>query len=821
MSDANRELFAKYGYNIDDLTPQEQFQIKGEIKEKEKQLKQGIKEKEKQLKKGIKDENKKLNEFLNGVDEDVSSMISAGEDANKEVMKTAENPPIIFGESSADAQKRYEEEIIKKLNDVFNANRKETDISMKEYFKNNIDKYYDIVREVEKMPEGHEKRAKKKRLQEFIAYRPIDVDKFQPAGQTQQQQNGGDGGTQQENDDGKPQTSQKEDEDNNWSGLSFNGIPTQEDIDDAYSLAREGLSKEKKSAQQFYSRIFSVPEWFPKGLDEFREAKRKYTAKYVYDKKSGKYEKGKGSYAGTWDGETSFNPDTKKFELNEKSPAVAKKEMKLAKQVVDGIEGDIDKLETSIEEQEKALPEWGALSDKEKGEYVKRAENQQAEMRQKINRDFISLINQTEENGRNITPKEFWDKINDSDIDFVSQGKYKTKEEAINAEQGNYDKALDELKKQANNVMNTSPKELAEQIYDDEKYTKTFDPIQNKYVIDAQRDAINALKNGNLADANKEVDRLQKVFEETQEKFQSDKENYRAAKRKLIKENAGDIARNIWLIIDLVTTMNRNMARMVPQGKYSPNLGNFETPALFQDYAEQLKGIRETYNKANEKALMNNIDLEALRGKGAIDAQSSMYALLPQRYKNYIDNEAYIKRAWTDEAVKEALLKAQQELNIDFEDTVAKNNFLRNIRWAGGIWNGLSAEEQKNYYMLNVALAENKDKIALGAMKSLLVGTDKDKWETVLENIGKSGLNSIKSNEDKIRWMNNIDIIQGCIECVDKAALTAEDILGLVQGAVNPLKWLDKMGKNIKDTEKAEEIKKRLREEKVEKGAKK
>lgn len=620
----------------------------------------------------------------------------------------------------------------------------------------------------------------------------------------------------------------EEKEKDGWSGLSINGISTQEDIDNAYNLARKELSKEKKSAQEFYSRIFSVPEWFPKGLDEFREAKKKYTNRPVYNKDTGKYEMGEGA-----------------------SPIAAKKELNIAKQVVDGLTKDVKNTEKSLEENTKRLDElseskrqtsgnWEDLPDDIKETYRDKANKFISDNRQRLNQEATQLINSAYskggDKGKELVKKykeKYGYEPEDTSVNITSPKELADLDKIIynlsDSERDEFERLYsglqDSLKRQWDLLTDYGDNDnLAKEYFEKDRgeleksglTDDTYDPTQNKTVFNVQKETVDklgetldAIKNGDLKDANEKVDELKSAYEQSKEQQKIDMQEYSAAKRKLIKENAGNIARNVWFIIDLVTTMNRNAARLMPQGKYSPNLGNFETPALFQDYAAQLQGMRETYNKANEKALMNDIDLETLRGKGAVDAQSELYKLLPQRYKNYIDNEAWIKRAWTDAEIKKALMTAQQELNIDFEDKVAKNDFLRKIQWSGDVWNKMSPEEQKNYYMLNVALAENKDKIALGAIKYLFAGTDKDKWGTVLENIGKSGLNSIKSDEDKIRWLNDIEIIQGCIDCVDKAALTANDIGELFQGAINPVKWLG--GKKITNPDKAREIAEKLK----------
>ncbi len=416
------------------------------------------------------------------------------------------------------------------------------------------------------------------------------------------------------------------------------------DVREELNAIDKSMEKEQQTGHKFYSRIFSVPEWFPKGLDEFREKKRELTDKPVYDKKSGKY-----------------------IRNTTGEMATAKAEQKMAEDALSGMENELRKMYVGVSDIQK--------EQKQADKAMKEAEEVGKENYKEYVKDVI------QDKDRKTEPVFVKDKE-----DFINEAK-------IDAGLATYDPTTGETHS-----------------YDENKKT-------TKELIQDQKAAIDAIKNGDLKDANDAVNNL--------------KEEYRAAKRKLIKENAGDIARNVWFIIDLVTTMNRNAARLMPQGKYSPNLGNFETPALFQDYAEQLKNMRDSYNEANKEAAVGKVKLGLERGSEANKAIGEYYKNLADKDKDIFDlsvqtekdrRQAMIRimenkeTGRFDNDLKKDYIKfymdthknTQASLQQMLNDIDSVNTFINRPRWLSG----LDKEQQQNWWYYNQATSPNtKDQI--------------------------------------------------------------------------------------------------------------
>lgn len=357
------------------------------------------------------------------------------------------------------------------------------------------------------------------------------------------------------------------------------------DVREELNAIDKSMEKEQQTGHRFYSRIFSVPEWFPKGLDEFREKKKELTDKPVYDKVSGKYVR-------NTTGEM----------------ATAKAEQKMAEDALSGMEDELRKMYVGVSDIQK--------EQKQADKAMKEAEEIGKENYKEYVKDVI------QDKNRKTEPVFVKDKE-----DFINEAK-------IDAGLATYD-----------------PTTGKTHSYDENKKT-------TKELIQDQKAAIDAIKNGDLKDANEAVDNL--------------KEEYRAAKRKLIKENAGDIARNVWFIIDLVTTMNRNAARLMPQGKYSPNLGNFETPALFQDYAEQLKNMRDSYNEANKEAAVGKVKLGLERGSEANKAIGEYYKNLADKDKDIFDLSVQ-----TEKDRRQAMLRIMENKETSRLDNELKKDYIK------------------------------------------------------------------------------------------------------------------------------------------------
>lgn len=463
------------------------------------------------------------------------------------------------------------------------------------------------------------------------------------------------------------------------------------DVREELKAIDKSMEKEQQTGHRFYSRIFSVPEWFPKGLDEFREAKKKYTNRPVYNKVTGKYEMGEGA-----------------------SPIAAKKELNIAKQVVDGLTKDVKNTEKSLEENTKRLDElseskrqtsgnWEDLPDDIKETYRDKANKFISDNRQRLNQEATQLINSAYskggDKGKELVKKykeKYGYEPEDTSINITSPKEladlYKIIYNLPDSERDEFEKLYsdiqDSLKKQWNLLTDSGDNDnLAKEYFEKDRAEleksgltdDTYDPTQNKTVFDVQQETVDrlgetldAIKNGDLKDANEKVEKLKSAYEQSKEQQKIDMQEYSAAKRKLIKENAGDIARNVWFIIDLVTTMNRNAARLMPQGKYSPNLGNFETPALFQDYAEQLKNIRDSYNEANKEAAVGKVKLGLERGSEANKAIGEYYKNLADKDKDIFDISVQ-----TEKDRRQALIRIMENKEISRLDNELKKDYIK------------------------------------------------------------------------------------------------------------------------------------------------
>lgn len=433
------------------------------------------------------------------------------------------------------------------------------------------------------------------------------------------------------------------------------------DVREELKAIDKSMEKEQQTGHKFYSRIFSVPEWFPKGLDEFREKKRELTDKPVYDKKSGKYERN----------------TTGKM-------ATAKAEQEMAEEVIDGLQRDVNNARDK-----------GFISDP----ILNKRSKEQYEKSVSVLNDINKQIDDIDKEYNDLSAIEEY-----KGTDFDRLAKEQDRKERLSVLRQQREEAKNKLSEQEDIVNKFKT-----------QYETRGDATSN--LIESQQETIDAIKNGDLKDANEAVDNL--------------KEEYRAAKRKLIKENAGNIARNVWFIIDLVTTMNRNAARLMPQGKYSPNLGNFETPALFQDYAEQLKNIRDSYNEANKEAAVGKVRLDLERGSEANKAIGEYYKNLADKDKDIFDLSVQTEKdrraalirimenketGRFDNELKKDYIKfymdthknTQASLQEMLNDIDAVNTFIRRPK----ILAGLDPNQQSNYWYYEQATSPNtKDAI--------------------------------------------------------------------------------------------------------------
>lgn len=562
---------------------------------------------------------------------------------------------------------------------------------------------------------------------------------------------------------------------------------------------RSKWEKEMKTPHQFYSRIFSVPEWFPKGLDEFREAKKKYTNRPVYNKDTGKYEMGEGA-----------------------SPIAAKKELNLAKQVVDGLTKDVKNTEKSLEENTKRLDElseskrqtsgnWEDLPDDIKETYRDKANKFISDNRQRLNQEATQLINsayikgggkgkelvkkykekygyEPEDTSINITsPKEL------ADLDKII---YNLPDSERDEFERLYSDLQDSLKRQWDLLTDGSDNDkLAKEYFEKDRgeleksglTDDTYDPTQNKTVFDVQQetvdrlgDTLDAIKNGDLKDANEKVDKLKSAYEQSKEQQKIDMQEYSAAKRKLIKENAGNIARNVWFIIDLVTTMNRNAARLMPQGKYSPNLGNFETPALFQDYAAQLQNMRDAYNKVNTERSMADIEADKKELGNIFDVDKDMMSLIPQEYRN----ELQLKLNKGNAEIEKDLARLRAALNVDVTDEIANRALLRFYLTEPDIVANMNTKQIKDFWTVARMKAEGYDDIALNSFKELL-NEELEKGNTqgaaaLVAKLAKNTMDFKSANQQQLKALGDIEVISQGIGAVDKGIDTVANLASIV-----------------------------------------
>jgi hypothetical protein len=284
-------------------------------------------------------------------------------------------------------------------------------------------------------------------------------------------------------------------------------------------------------------------------------------------------------------------------------------------------------------------------------------------------------------------------------------------------------------------------------------------------LIESQQETIDAIRNGDLKDANEAVDNL--------------KEEYRAAKRKLIKENAGDIARNVWFIIDLVTTMNRNAARLMPQGKYSPNLGNFETPALFQDYAAQLQNMRDAYNKVNTERSMADIEADKKEMSNIFDVDEQMMGLIPQEYRN----ELTLKLNKGNAEIEKDLARLRAALNVDVTDEIANRALFRFYLTEPDIVAKMNTKQIKDFWTVARMKAEGYDDIALNSFKEQL-NEQLQKGNTreaaaMIERLAKNTLDYKVATPEQLKTLRTIQNIRSGVGVVGDAVGTIKDAVSI------------------------------------------
>jgi hypothetical protein len=469
------------------------------------------------------------------------------------------------------------------------------------------------------------------------------------------------------------------------------------DVKEELNAIDKAMEKEQQTGHRFYSRIFSVPEWFPKGLDEFREKKKELTDKPVYDKKSGKYVR-------NTTGEM----------------ATAKAEQEMAEEVIDGLQRDVNRAKLK-----------GSVSDP----VLNKRSKEQYEKSVSVLNDINKQIDDIDKEYNDLSAIEY------KGTDYDSLAKEQDRKERLSALRQQREEAKNKLSEQEDIVNKFKT-----------QYETRGDATSN--LIESQQETIDAIRNGDLKDANEAVDNL--------------KEEYRAAKRKLIKENAGDIARNVWFIIDLVTTMNRNAARLMPQGKYSPNLGNFETPALFQDYAAQLQNIRDSYNEANKEAAVGKVKLGLERGSEANKAIGEYYKNLADKDKDIFDISIQTEKdrraalirimenketSRFDNELKKDYIQfymnthknTQASLREMLNDIDAVNTFIRRPK----ILAGLDPNQQSNYWYYEQATSPNtKDAIFKEMVTDIYRrGKQENKSDNEIRNDLRSLLTDLIRNE--------------------------------------------------------------------------
>jgi hypothetical protein len=208
---------------------------------------------------------------------------------------------------------------------------------------------------------------------------------------------------------------------------------------------------------------------------------------------------------------------------------------------------------------------------------------------------------------------------------------------------------------------------------------------------------------------------------------------------------------------------------------------------LFQDYAAQLQGMRDTYNKANEKALMNDIDLETLRGQGAVDAQNEILKTAPEWLRGSMETHFANQRAWNQADINKMLVWANTNANIFADDAKAKNDFLRRTSWFADKWASYSEKQKMDLFQLQQAMAstqEGKMGILLPAMKSLLSqAKTADEYRDVLNRIAGLAYQEMESGQDKENFLNTLEKVQGTLN----AAKTVDDMFVSTMNAFNPL----------------------------------
>jgi hypothetical protein len=471
---------------------------------------------------------------------------------------------------------------------------------------------------------------------------------------------------------------------------------------------RSKWEKEMKTPHQFYSRIFSVPEWFPKGLDEFREKKRELTDKPVYDKKSGKY----------------VRNTTGKM-------ATAKAEQEMAEEVIDGLQRDVNRAKLK-----------GSVSDP----VLNKRSKEQYEKSVSVLNDINKQIDDIDKEYNDLSAIEY------KGTDYDSLAKEQDRKERLSALRQQREEAKNKLSEQEDIVNKFKT-----------QYETRDDATSN--LIESQQETIDAIRNGDLKDANEAVDNL--------------KEEYRAAKRKLIKENAGDIARNVWFIIDLVTTMNRNAARLMPQGKYSPNLGNFETPALFQDYAAQLQNMRDAYNKVNTERSMADIEADKKEMSNIFDVDKQMMDLIPQEYRN----ELTLKLNKGNAEIEKDLARLRAALNVDVTDKIANRALFRFYLTEPDIVAKMNTKQIKDFWTVARMKAEGYDDIALNSFKEQL-NEQLQKGNTreaaaMIERLAKNTLDYKVATPEQLKTLQTIQNIRSGVGVVGDAVGTIKDAVSI------------------------------------------
>lgn len=500
-------------------------------------------------------------------------------------------------------------------------------------------------------------------------------------------------------------------------------------IEDFGKKVDKTLQEEYTPAHQFYSRIFSVPEWFPKGLDEFREKKKELTDKPVYDKKSGKY----------------VRNTTGKM-------ATAKAEQEMAEEVIDGLQRDVNRAKL------KGFVSDPVLNKRSKEQYEK----------------SVSVLNDIDKQIDDID-KEYNDlsAIEYKGTDFDSIAKEQDRKERLSTLRQQREEAKNKLSEQEDIVNKFKT-----------QYETRGDATSN--LIESQQETIDAIKNGDLKDANEAVDNLKK--------------EYSAAKRKLIKENAGNIARNVWFIIDLVTTMNRNAARLMPQGKYSPNLGNFETPALFQDYAAQLQNIRDAYNKVNTQAAEGRVSAEVGKALGATEALNSYMRNESQipydKFKAYLDFTLYKQKNWESNEVQKDFAKYLRQLGLDYERHKFNQDLVLAFQTGPKFLSNMNPEELDDWNKFSLAQSKDENDASMAFLKKLALGIDKDGKLSTQEKAEKYAdlfMSAIKSkavrqgsDENTRIYLNQIDKIKETIATGKSAeSLVMDLITDIMTGGVS------------------------------------